>query len=178
MNRGVRLLECGVSQRRVAGILNMSQNVVSRMRNRHLTNGNPSHRRNGDQVKATTQRQDWCLLIQSRRQRFLNATRLNNEYRNGTGVRISTQTVRNILHEFGLSAKRPAVRVPLTRQHVQDRLDFARTHVKWTIRDWTPVIFTDESRFCLDFSGLGLDDMSLAWPAVVQLLVFIYSGIQ
>ena len=26
--------------------------------------------------------------------------------------------------------------------------------------------------------GLGLDDMSLAWPAVVQLLVFIYSGIQ
>ena len=27
-------------------------------------------------------------------------------------------------------------------------------------------------------SGLGLDDMSLAWPAVIQLLVFIYSGIQ
>ena len=24
----------------------------------------------------------------------------------------------------------------------------------------------------------GLDDLSLAWPAVVQLLVFIYSGIQ
>ena len=27
-------------------------------------------------------------------------------------------------------------------------------------------------------SGLRLDDMSLALPAVVQLLVFIYSGIQ
>ena len=27
-------------------------------------------------------------------------------------------------------------------------------------------------------SGLGLDDMSLAWHDVVQLLVFIYSGIQ
>ena len=27
-------------------------------------------------------------------------------------------------------------------------------------------------------SGLGLNDMSLVWPAVVQLLVFIYSGIQ
>ena len=25
-------------------------------------------------------------------------------------------------------------------------------------------------------SALGLDDMSLTWPAVVQLLVFIYSG--
>ena len=93
------------------------------------------------------------LVIQSRRQRFLNATRLNNEFRNGTGVRISTQTVRNRLYEFGLSARRPAVRVPLTRQHVQGRLDFARTHVRWTIRDWTPVLFfIDESRFCLDFT--------------------------
>ena len=27
-------------------------------------------------------------------------------------------------------------------------------------------------------SGLGLDDLSLAWPAVVQLLVFIFSGTQ
>ena len=27
-------------------------------------------------------------------------------------------------------------------------------------------------------SELGLNDMSLAWRAVVQLLVFIYSGIQ
>ena len=25
-------------------------------------------------------------------------------------------------------------------------------------------------------SGLGFDDMSSAWPAVIQLLVFIYSG--
>ena len=34
-------------------------------------------------------------------------------------------------------------------------------------------------RTCITLtSGLGLYDMSLAWPAVVQLLVFIYSGIQ
>ena len=87
------------------------------------------------------------------------ATRLNNKFRNGTGVRIATQTVRSRLHEFGLSARRPAVRVPLTRQHVQDRLDFARTHVRWTIRAWTPVLFTDESRFCLDFA----DKRQLVW---------------
>ena len=60
---------------------------------------------------------------------------------------------------FGLSARRPSVRVPLTRQHVQDRLDFARTHVRWTVHDWTPVLFTDESRFCLDFT----DKCQLVW---------------
>ena len=67
-------------------------------------------------------------------------------------MRISTQTVRNRLHEFELDARGRAIRVPLTRQHMQDRLDFSRTHVRGTIRDWTRVLFTDESRFCLDFT--------------------------
>ena len=69
-------------------------------------------------------------------------------FRNGSGLRISTQTVRNILHEFVLSTRRPA-----------DRLDFARTYVRWTFRDWTPVLFTDESRFCRDFT----DKRQLVW---------------
>ena len=92
------------------------------------------------------------LFIQSRRQRLKNAPSLNNEFRNGTGVRISTQTVRNRLREFGQNARSPAIRVPLTRQHVQNWVDFAKTHVRWAIHDWTPVLFTDESRFCLDLT--------------------------
>ena len=99
INRGVVMLESDVSQRRVAGILNVSQSVVSQLWNRHLTHGNPSHRHGGGQDRVTTQRQDRFLLIRSRRQRFLNAKRLNNEFRNETGVRISTLTVRNRLHE-------------------------------------------------------------------------------
>ena len=42
---------------------------------------------------------------------------------------------------------------------MQDLIDFARIHVRWTIRDWTPVLFTDESRFCLDFT----DKHQLLW---------------
>ena len=42
MNRGVGMLESGVLQRRVAGILNVSQSVISRMWNRHLTYRDPS----------------------------------------------------------------------------------------------------------------------------------------
>ena len=84
---------------------------------------------------------------------------LNNEFRNGTGVRIFTQTVRNRFHEFRLNARRPHIRFPLTKQHVQDWLDFARTHVRQTICDWTPVLLTDESRFCLDFT----DRNQLVW---------------
>ena len=129
-------------------ILNVSQSVISRMWSCHLTHGDPSWSQDGFSSPF--------LLIQYRRQRFQNATSFNTEFRNGNGVRNSTQTVRNNLHEFGLNARIPAIRVPLTRQHVQDRFDFARNHVRLTVRDWTPVLFTDESRFCLDFTDRRL----------------------
>ena len=65
MNRGVGMLESGVSKRRVTGILNLSQSVMSRMWNRHLTHEDPSHRHGGGRNRSTTQRQDRICLIQS-----------------------------------------------------------------------------------------------------------------
>ena len=32
------------------------------------------------------------------------------------------------------------------------RLAWAQDHVTWTQNDWAPVLFTDESRFCVDFT--------------------------
>ena len=65
MNRGVGMLESGVSQRHVAGVLNVSQSVISGMWNHHLTHGDPSHRHGGGHDRAITQHQDWLLLMQS-----------------------------------------------------------------------------------------------------------------
>ena len=93
------------------------------------------------------------LVVQARRHRFDNATTLRRDFQNATGMRISTQTIRNLLHDAGLRSRRPAIRVPLTRYHVQMRLAWARDHVNWTLNDWAPVLFTDESRFCVDFTN-------------------------
>ena len=108
INSGVGMLESGVLQRGVAGILNVSHSVISRMRNCHPTRSDPSHSHGRGLERTTNRRQSRFLLIHSRRHWFQNATSLNNELRNRTGVRISTQTVRNIFHKFGLNARRPA----------------------------------------------------------------------
>ena len=96
--------------------------------------------------------QDLFLVVQARRHRFDNARTLRRDFQSATGVRISTQTIRNRLHDAGLRSRRPAIQVPLTRYHVQMRLAWARDHVTWTQNDWAPVLFTDESRFCVDFT--------------------------
>ena len=63
-------------------------------------------------------------------------------------------------------------------------LDLSVSSSSWGLGVWEGLRFVTValpglfSYLCFLTSGLGLDDMSLAWPAVVQLLVFFYSGIQ
>ena len=107
----------------------------------------------GLRERSTNEVQDQFLVVQARRHRFDNATTLCRDFQNATSVRTSTQTIRNRMHDAGLRSRRPAIRDPLTRYHVQIHLAWARDHVTWTQNDWAPVLFTDESRFCVDFTN-------------------------
>ena len=125
MNRGIGMLHSGLSKRHVANVLGVSQSVVSRMWNRFITTGNVRHLHaggGGGRERSTYEIQDRFLVVQARRHRFDNATTLRRDFQNATDVRISTQTIRNRLHDAGLRSRRPAIRVPLTRYHVQMRL--------------------------------------------------------
>ena len=43
------------------------------------------------------------------------------------------------------------MRPPLTPRHRAARLEFARDHSHWQLRHFRHILFTDESKFCLDF---------------------------
>ena len=68
------MLECGSSQRTVANVFGVSQNVISRTRNRFQTSGSATQRHDGGRQRATTQRQGRFLVVQARRHPFVNAT--------------------------------------------------------------------------------------------------------
>ena len=87
------------------------------------------HQHAGGRKRSTTRAQDRFIVLQARRHGFNNATTLHSELQNATGVRLSTQTIRNRLHEAGLRPRRPAICIPLTRHHVQECLEWARYHV-------------------------------------------------
>ena len=128
------------------------------MWNRYQTNGNAQ--------QVVVQRQHRIFKIGmigllARRNHFRNATSLRNDFQNASNVRVSTQTIRNRLHSSGLMARRPVIRIPFTPYHIQERLDWARQHVGWTLNDWTPVLFADESKFCIDFT----DRRARVWRA-------------
>ena len=114
MNRGIGMLHSGLSHGHVANVLGVSQSVVSRMWNRFITAGNVRHLHTGGRERSTNEVQDRFLVVQAWRHRFDNATTLCRDFQNATGVHISTQIIRNRLHDAGLRSRRPAIWVSLT----------------------------------------------------------------
>ena len=63
----------------------------------------------------------------------------------------SAQTFRNRLYNANLRARRPAVCPPLTAQNRFHHLAIARDYASWQMRQYRHIVFTDESKFFLDF---------------------------
>ena len=66
-----------------------------------------------------------------------------------TRLQVSTQTVRNRLHDRGLNARWPYIVLPLTARHRRARRDWARQYQRWNLGHWPHIMFSVESRFLL-----------------------------
>ncbi|GFT10466.1 transposable element Tcb2 transposase [Trichonephila clavipes] len=118
--------------------------------NRLQETGNVRRRPGAGRPRATTSTDDQYIQLTARRNRTENATQLQRQSLLATGRRVSSQTVRNWLHEGGLYARRPMVCIPLTPRHRAARRRWAAEHRDWEQHDWSQVLFTDESRFSLE----------------------------
>ncbi|GFV25359.1 HTH_Tnp_Tc3_2 domain-containing protein [Trichonephila clavipes] len=148
--RVIGRLESAQTQRSVADAVGVARSVVARLWNRFQETGNVRCRPGAGRPRATTSTDDRYIQLTARRNRTENATQLQRQLLLATGRRVSSQTVRNRLHEGGLYARRPMVCIPLTPRHHAARRRWAGEHRDWEQHDWSQVLFTDESRFSLE----------------------------
>ena len=74
-------------------------------------------------------------------------------------TRFSVFTLLNRLRSAGLKVHRPYAVVPLTVRYRRQRLNWARRLYRWPRCRWNRVLFTDESRFNVQFA----DGRLLVW---------------
>ncbi|GFY03384.1 transposable element Tcb1 transposase [Trichonephila clavipes] len=127
----------------------IAHSVVSRLWKSFKTTGMCSRRHGGGCVRSTTPAEDRYIVLSAKRNRRTTAQQVANQFLAASGKQISRKTVARRLRGGGLYARRPVVRVPLTRQHRTSRLQWCREHHNWAELDWACVLFSDESRFSL-----------------------------
>ncbi|GFS60170.1 transposable element Tcb1 transposase [Trichonephila clavipes] len=61
---------------------------------------------------------------------------------------VSARTIRRRLQQSGLSSKRPLLGLPLMQNHRRLHRQWCNERSRW-VTEWKEVVFTDESRICL-----------------------------
>lgn len=151
-NQAIGMLQGGMGVRAVSLHFGVSPSTISRLRDRFDETGSVQERPRSGRPRKTTDVEDRYVRVTSRRNRFLSAPKLANHLYTTSHVRVTPQTIRNRLHSSGIHGRRPYVGISLTRRHVELRMNWATAHRRWTQRQWNNVLFTDESRFCVDFA--------------------------
>lgn len=146
------MIQANVSVSIIARQFRCHVRTIERLRTRFRQTGTTKDRQRAGRPRETTPRQDGYIRTSHLRNHFLPATVTARTTPGRHNARISDQTVRNRLREHGLRSRRPYVGPKLTLRHRRNRMQWARTHQRWILQQWRQVLFSDESRFCLERS--------------------------
>ncbi len=126
----------GKPQTFIAKEAGCSQSAVSKHVNRKL-----SGRKKCGRKRCTTNRKNRSLMRIVKQNRFKNLGELHKEWTEA-GVKASRATTHRCVKEFGYSCR-------------QRRLTWAKEKKNWTMAQWSKVLFSDVSKFCISFGNQG-----------------------
>lgn len=149
--RVIGMLEGGLSIRTVAQRMNCGKNTVQKWWNNYRQYGNVTRKIGSGRPKKSNQRQNQQLVLAVKRNRFQSLSRTYNQYNNINRLYSLRTAYRRVL-AAGYRSHRPVIRIPLTVRHRQNRLIWCRDHIDAPIGFWKNIMWTDESRFLLDFN--------------------------
>ncbi|GFR66466.1 transposable element Tc1 transposase [Elysia marginata] len=147
------LLQAGLPTSEVSLCMNVNRTRIFRLRQRLHETDTVSDRPHSGRPRCTTQRQDKNLVRNHMNNRFLSASASSRQTRGKNNQRISANTVRRRLSTSGLCARRPYIGPIPTQRHRHQRMQtmlWAQEHAVWDRIQWRSVVFSDESRFCID----------------------------
>ena len=150
-NVAVQMLLRGTSQAVIARNFQVSKSTITRLYQRLRQMGKTNDRPRSGRPRVTTHRQDRYIRLTHLRNRFRTAVETSQVTPGTHNNRISADTVRNHLREFGLRPRRPYVGMPLTPQRRQVRMAWLTQHRPnlFPLRQWRNIMFSDESRYLL-----------------------------
>uniref|UniRef100_A0A9J8DF55 HTH cro/C1-type domain-containing protein n=1 Tax=Cyprinus carpio carpio TaxID=630221 RepID=A0A9J8DF55_CYPCA len=125
----------GKTQKEISERIGCSQSAVSR----HLS-GKSVGRKKCGKKRCTTRRGDRTLRKIVEKDRFQTLGDLRKQWTE-SGVETSRATVHR--------------RVLLNQKQRQKRLTWATEKQHWTVAQWSKVLFSDESKFCMSFGNQG-----------------------
>jgi transposase len=148
--RLIGLMEAGKSLYSVAQILQRDKKTIRLWWRRWQSTGNVEKLPGRGRKSTCSPRLDRALKNAIKRNRF--STYASIWHQNPSFQTVTQRTLRHRALQLGYISARPVRCIPLTMSHREQRLQWCSERASWQIGDWSNIVFSDESRFCLDMS--------------------------
>lgn len=145
----MNLHEKGFKASKIAEITNFKVKTVYDVIRRVKALGSVSKKPRKGRPRITTPRIDRFISGMVRDNRMLSATKVQKAVLEQFELSLGRKTVVRRLHEAGHRGYRPAKRPLLTKKHMKTRLDWAKKHSDFSQEQWSKVLWSDESKFCI-----------------------------
>lgn len=142
--------KCGVNGMTISQILGHSTSTVYDTINRYNKTGSPHPQNRPGRPKLLSERDERSLVRIANNNRDSTLMVITEELKTTLGASISTKTTGKYLNNLGWASCFKCRKPFLTDSHAKIRLEWCRKHIKWLDPKWRSVIFTDESRFCMN----------------------------
>ncbi len=139
----------GKTQKVIAKETGCSQSSVSKHINREAKG-----RKRCGRKKCTSNRDNRTLERIVKQNPFKNVGEIHKEW-TAAGVSASRTTTHRRMQDMGFSCRIPCVKPLLNNRQRQKRLAWAKDKKDWTAAEWSKVMFSDESQFCISFGNQG-----------------------
>lgn len=139
----------GKTQKEICQKAGCSQSAVSK----HIHKKSVGRGKCG-RKRCTTKRDDRSLNGIVKKSRFHNLGELQRQWAEA-GVQVSKATVHRRVRELGYNSRIPMVKPLLNSKQRKKRLTWAMEKKHWTVAEWSKVLFSDESKFCMSFGSQG-----------------------
>lgn len=117
--------------------------------------GTADSRRKTGRPRKTTKRDDKMIVREANKNPRLTAVEIVRDFNENREDKISVSTVKRRLYTGGLFGRRPSKKPLISKKNRMARLKFAKDHLHWDIKEWSKILWSDESKFNL-FSSDGI----------------------
>ena len=139
----------GKSFSEIAKVTKRSRKAVTNIIQRHEESGSTDYGPRSGRPSKSTPREDRKLIRLCFTDRHNNSSDLRKEWREHTGVDVTSRTVRRRLCKGALKGCKARRKPLLTAIQRKRRLEWCHSHKSWSLDQWKRILFSDEFTFTL-----------------------------
>ncbi|GFX31450.1 transposable element Tcb1 transposase [Trichonephila clavipes] len=147
---------CGLSFREIGSRVGRNQITAMRICDRWMQEATTDRRDQSHPPQCTTSCEDRQIVRMAVPDRSVTSRTAVQHIESVTHHSVSARTIRHNLLQSGLSDKHPLLCLPLTQNHRRLHCQWCYERRMWAA-EWNEVVFTDESRICLQHHKAVLD---------------------